>query len=82
MGIAGLRRAWSRLAGQASRITGLSTPFGGVQFRPSADNSFGRAQGERELMDKNLASGRIAKPAARRMPPDACRRCRDYHGFR
>jgi len=52
MGMGSLRRTWSWLAGQMRRITGFSTPFGGVQLRPLSDNSFGRAQDERELRDE------------------------------
>ena len=48
----GLRRAWHRLAEQARRITGFSTPFGGIQLRPPSDTSFSRAQDERQLMDE------------------------------
>ena len=67
----GLRRVWHRLAEQARRITGFSTPFGGIQLRPPSDTSFSRAQDERQLMDEIwlLAGSEAyrAKDAARRL---------------
>jgi hypothetical protein len=60
-----------RKALTARRITGISTPVGGVQFAPVPDTSFTRAQDERELRHEIwlLAVGEayIAKDGVRRM---------------
>jgi hypothetical protein len=49
MGMVGLRRVWHWLTGRARRISGISTPFGGLQLRPWSNTSFGLAQDERQL---------------------------------
>jgi hypothetical protein len=69
-----LRKGKKTATGAARRITGISTPLGGVQLAPPApkpDTSFGRAQDERELMDEiwllAVSEAYGAKDGARRM---------------
>ena len=66
------RRGEKTAAATARRITGISTPIGGVQLAPPApDTSFGRARDERELMEEiwclALLEAYGAKDAARRL---------------
>jgi hypothetical protein len=44
-----IKKNWKGAAPTARRITGVSTPIGGVQWSPPVDTSFGRAQDEWEL---------------------------------
>jgi hypothetical protein len=69
-----LRKGKKTAAGTVRRITGISTPLGGVQLAPPAptpDTSFGRAQDERELLDEiwfqAVSEAYGAKDAARRL---------------
>lgn len=65
------------LRGLARRVTGISTPLGGIQLAPPtsvapmADNSFKRVQDERALMDDiwqvAVSEAFGAKDASRRM---------------
>ena len=67
------RKCWESIAAKSRRVTGVSTPFFGVQLSPASapDTSFTRAQDERELLDKiwllAVSEAYGAKDAARRM---------------
>ena len=68
------RKSKKAASAAAGRITGFSTPLGGVQFASpptKPDTSFGRAQAERELMDEiwfqAVSEAYGAKDATRRL---------------
>jgi hypothetical protein len=66
------KEGWKAMARNAQRITGITTPYGGIQLSaPAPDTSFQRAQDERELRHEiwllAVQEAYIAKDGARRM---------------
>jgi hypothetical protein len=67
-----VKKGWKVVAQAARRISGINTPFGGVQLStPAPDTSFVRAQDERELRYEiwllAVQEAYVAKDGVRRM---------------